>query len=499
MRLTAKFVGILALTLPCLVAGQTVTSFDGIDASEVSIPNFEIDHTGAVGTKQYMEWVNSYYQAYDKTTHAAIWANPQTGDTPFQDNGVTNCYGPAGGEGLISFDHLASRWVIAKRGSPTTNQYYYCVAISNTDDLSSKSLAWYTYQFNITSALGVNASGNVYYPDYPKFGVWSDGYYATFDLEDPNNGYQEIGVVVCALDRTNMIVNGTARAQQCFSDPSPIPTHGALYLSHSLIPADIDGMTAPPSGQHEALVSIQNPPADGKSTTSTTINLWTLALNWTNPSSSTFTNTKVTVPSYEPGCYNVTNPVDTFCVNEPSSSSTGNYVDSIGDRLMYRLAYRNFGTYQSFLVSHTVQVKAGSNQQTGVRWYELRGSGTPTLYQSGTVTNGSSLYRFTPSIAQDNVGNAAAGYSVSSSAVHPGIRAAYWSLPNKTTAKEIQIKTGTGDEENSNHWGNLSSMTVDPTDNCTFWYVNQYYPANETGTTINWNTRIGYFKISGCH
>ncbi|HEV2397336.1 MAG TPA: hypothetical protein VGS27_10385 [Candidatus Sulfotelmatobacter sp.] len=499
MRTWATILALVVVILPSVVAAQRVTSFEGIDASQLAVPNFEIDHNGAVGTKQYLEWVNFYYQAYDKTTHTAIWANPQTGDTPWQDAGISNCYGSGGGEGVVTFDRLASRWVIAKRASPATNQYYYCIAVSNTDDLSSKSLAWYTYQFNISSALGVNSAGNVYYPDYPKFGTWSDGYYASFDLEDPNNQYQEIGAVVCAFDRSNMIVNKTARTQQCFSNPNPIPLNGALYLSHSLIPADIDGTTAPPTGQHEYLVSIQNPPADGKTTTSTKINLWNFHVNWTTPSKSTFVKSTISVASYEPGCYDVSNPVDTFCVTEPSSSSTGNYVDSIGDRLMYRLAYRNFGTYQSFLVSHAIQVGAGTNQQTGVRWYELRGSGTPKFYQSGTVTNGNSLYRFTPSIAQDNVGNAAVGYSVSSSGVHPGIRAAYWSLPSKTAATEIQLKAGVGDEENSNHWGNLTSMTVDPVDNCTFWYVNQYYANNETGTAINWNTRIAYFKLSSCH
>jgi len=145
-------------------------------------------------------------------------------------------------------------------------------------------------------------------------------------------------------------------------------------------------------------------------------------------------------------------------------------------------------------------VGTGTNQQTGIRWYELRGSsGTPTLYQDGTVSNGSTLYRFVPSIAQDSAGNAGVGYSVSSGSVHPGIRAATWSLPNKTAPVEIALYNGVGDDENSEHWSNLSSMTVDPSDDCTFWYVNQYYQANETGTEMNWDTRISYFKESSCN
>jgi hypothetical protein len=499
MTFKSSILVVLALIMPFTVQAQTVTSFEGIDASAISGPSYEVDANGAVGTKQYMEWVNTYYQAYDKTTFAPVWSSPQAGDLPWVDSNMSNCYGTGGGEGTITFDRMASLWVIARRASPAANQYYYCVAISNTSDLTSSTLAWRTYQFEITGNLGLNSHGDVYYPDFPKFGTWADGYYVSFDLEDPDNEYQEIGVVACALDRANMIVGGTARTQQCFSNPNPIPTNGPLYLAHSLIPADLDGTTAPPSGRHEYFLSIQNPPADGKTTTSTKLNLWNFHVNWTTPKSSTFGKSQITVASYEPGCYDVASPVNTFCVSEPSSGSTGNYVDSIGDRLEPRFEYRNFGTYQSFLISHTVQVGTGTNQQTGIRWYELRGSANPTLYQSGTVTNGNSLYRFVPSIAEDKVGNAAVGYSVSSSAVHPGIRAAYWNLVSKTAPAEILIQNGTGDEENSSHWGNSNNMTVDPSDGCTFWYVNQYYEANEIGTLTNWDTRIAHFKLPTCN
>lgn len=498
MTMKPTFVAIVALILPFLLQGQSVTSFEGIDASQISA-GFDIDPNGAVGTKQYMEWVNAYYQAYNKTSFAPVWAAPQSGDTPWRNNNMSNCYGAGGGDGIITFDRMASRWVIARRGVSGSN-YYYCVAISNTDDLSSATLRWYTYQFALTSSvLGSNSRGHVYWPDWPRFGTWIDAYYVTFDLQDVDKQYENIGVVACALDRTNMLINGTARSMQCFSNPSPIPLNGTLYLSQSLIPADVEANTAPPTGRSEYLLSIQNPPNDGKSTVSTSLNLWNFHVNWTNPTSSTFSRSTLAVGSYTPGCYDTAAPANTFCVPEPSTSSTNNYVDSVGDRLMPTLAYRNFGTYESFLVSHTVKVGIGSNQQTGIRWYELRGSGTPTLYQSGTITNGSVLYRFMPSIAQDKNGDAALGYSVSSTGTHPGIRAAYWNLPIKTSPAEILIQGGIGDEENSNHWGDYTSMTLDPVDNCTFWYVNQYYRVSETGTAVDWNTRIGNFKLSTCH
>ena len=493
------FVLIALVLAPCLMPAQTVTSFEGISAAQVAAPGFDVDANGAVGTKQYMEWVNTYYQAYDKATLAPVWSSPQNGDTPWQNSGMSNCFGAGGGDGIITFDRLASRWVIARRAIPGNNSYYYCVAVSNTDDLTSPTLSWRTYQFSLNPVLGTNSRGDVYWPDWPRFGTWRDAYYVSFDLQDVDNQYMNIGVVACALDRNNMLNGATARAMQCFSNPNPIPLNGTLYLAHSLIPADVDGTTTPPAGRHEYFLSIQNPPADGTALTSTKLNLWNFHVNWTNPTLSTFVKSQLTVTSYEPGCYNVSNTADTFCVNEPSSKTTGNYVDSVGDRLMPRLAYRNFGTYESFLIGHTVQVGTGTNQQTGIRWYELRGSASPTLFQSGTVSNGTTLYRFMPSLAQDKTGNAAAGYSVSSSSVHPGIRAAYWSLPNKTVPTEITIKGGIADEENSAHWGDYSSMTVDPVDGCTFWYVNQYYQTTEIGGAINWNTRIGHFKLSGCN
>ena len=499
MRFKSAILAVLGVVLPFTAQAQTVTSFEGIDASSVASPGYNIDPNGSVGTKQYMEWVDSYYQAYNKTSFAPVWASPQTGDTPWRNNNMSNCYGAGGGDGIITFDRMASRWVIARRAIPATNTYYYCVAISNTDDLSSATLAWYTYQFPISPVLGVNSRGDVYWPDWPKFGSWIDGYYVSFVLQDIDNEYQNIGVVACVLDRTNMLINRTPRNMQCFSDPSPIPVNGTLYLKHSLIPADVEGTTAPPAGRPESFLSIQNPPNDKKTTTSTKLNLWNFHVNWTTPSKTTFGSSQITVPTYEPGCYDLTQVANTFCVTEPSSRVTGNYVDSVGDRLMPRLSYRNFGTYQSFLISHTVQVGTGTNQQTGIRWYELRGAGNPTVYQSGTVTNGSTLYRFMPSLTQDKTANAAVGYSVSSGSVEPGIRAAYWALNPKAQPVEIAIQNGIGDEQNSGRWGDYTSMTVDPIDGCTFWYVNQYYKVSEIGTAIDWDTRIANFKLSTCH
>ncbi len=493
-----KTLVLLLLFAPCFLRAQTVKTFEGIDASQVLKPGFDIDPNGAVGTKQYMEWVDVAYQAYDKVTFAPVWSAPQPGSTPWKLNGMKDCYGFAG-DGVILFDRLASRWVVAAHTIGSTGTYFYCVAISSTDDLSSTSLKWFTYEFLLNPFLGLNTQGHPYYPDWPKLGTWGDAYYLGFDLLDKDNGFLPIGVSACALDRTNMLVGGVANPMQCFSDPDPIPTVGTLFLSHSLIPADVEGTTAPPTGRHEYFVSIQNPPNDGKSTTSNLINLWDFHVDWVNPANSTFTNSQLTVPVYTPGCYNPNRVLSTVCIPEASTKNTGEFIDSVGDRMMPRLSYRNFGTYESFLISHTVQTSTNRNQQTGIRWYELRGAGVPTVKQSGTLLPGASMYRFMPSIAQDKTGFAAAGFSVSSAATHPGIRASHWSLRTTPAPKDVVLWSGSGDEENSSRWGDYDSMTVDPVDGCTFWYVNEYFATNQTGNAINWNTRIANFKLSTCH
>ena len=478
------------------VSAQTVSTFEGIDASQLARPQLDVDPNGAVGTKQFMEWTNVYFQAYDKISFAPVWSAPQSGTSPWQNKGITACNG-IGGDGVVIFDRLALRWVIAARSS-ATNNYNYCVAVSNTDDLSSKSLAWYTYVFSLNALLGTNAQGNVYFPDWPKIGTWSDAYYVAMDLNDPNIGDREVGFLVCALDRTNMLVNGTPNPPICFEQPSPVGT--SVYLGHSLIPADVEGTTPPPAGRDEFLVSIQNPVMDNKTTTSSTFNLWDFHVDWANPSASTLTQSTISEAPYRPGCYGPGSPSNTICVPEPSTSLTGNYIDSVGDRFMPRMSYRNFGSYESYLVSHTIQVGTSSSKQTGIRWYELRdpGSGAPSLYQDGNISPDQSLFRFMPSIAEDANGNAAVGYNVSSANTHPGINAAYFSLANSTSPVEITLYAGTGDEENSYHMGDYASMTVDPEDGCTFWYVNQYFPTNQIASQIAWGTRIANFAIPGC-
>ncbi len=488
----AVFVWILSTP----VRAQTVTTFEGIDASQVAKPEYMVDASGAVGTQQFLEYTNVYIQAYDKNTFVPVWGEPQSVPAIFTNAGLSECSGIVN-DGMVIFDRLAQRWVIAAHNS-TSNDYYYCVAVSNTDNLASGSLAWYTYAFPLDSYLGTNSEGNTYFPDWPKIATWPDGYYVSIDLNDTNLSFREVGIMVCALDRTDMLVDGTANAPICILQMSSPDTN--VYLAHSLIPADVEGTNPPPQGRDEFYTSIENPVLGGGAVTSTSFNLWDFHVDWANPSASTLTESSITEAPFQPGCYTVGQPVNTICVPEPSTGTTGQYIDSVGDRFMPTMSYRNFGAYESFVVSHTVQAATSTkNQQTAIRWYELRdnGSGTPTLYQDGNIDPDNTTYRFMPSMAEDANGNAAAGYNISSTTTHPGMNAAYFSLTNPDAPTEITLYDGQGDEENTWHMGSYSSMTVDPENGCTFWYVAQYFPTNQTSTPA-WGSRISNFALPGC-
>lgn len=523
-------------TATATVTVSHITSFDGINSAQAEGGTNEddIDPNGAVGTKQFMEYVNTSYQGYDKVTQAPVWTSngasaPQPIGTPWQngDFSVPLCSKSAIPlDAVIIFDRLASRWVIAAK-TTLENHYYFCIAVSNTDDLTDPSFTWYDYFYELDPYL----NDGKYLPDWPKLGTWWNGYYAALDAINVSvvNGASqqtEVGVVACAFDRADMLLGYSqdqsgqpnVKPMQCFNDPdTSVRTSNGVYLAHSLIPADVDGTTPPPSTRDELMVSIQNPQFPNSTngpTTSSTINLWDFHLDWTTPANSSFTLVSTpTTNTYTPGCYTAPLAAQTICVPEPGLPQPigGLKIDSVGDRLMPRFAYRNFGSYESFLISHTVQTNLGMGQevqQTGIRWYELRGSAVPTVFQQGTITPDNTFFRFLPSIAQDKDGNAAVGYSISNPATNPGISLSFWNLNDGSQPFELTILNGPGEEIpfnpatrtiiNDGLWGSYAVITVDPVDDCTFWYVNEYWPVNLTGEPGPWLTNISYFQLPTC-
>ncbi len=434
-----------------LVATTNLLNFDGQSADGVAPP----DTTGAVGGTQYVQWVNLEYNVYDKTTGSKI-LGPVQGNAFWSGFGGT-CSTSNSGDPIVIYDKAAGRWFAAQ--NTFSGVYTICLAVSTTGDATG---SYNRYSF------AVSPSTN--FPDYPKWGVWSDGYYQSFNAF--KNGVTFNGSEVCAADRTSMLA-GSAATIQCFSTAN---TQGGL------LPADIDGLTQPPAGAAEYFLNWSD---------TTHINFWRFHVDFVTPSNSTFTGpTQKTVAAFTQVC-----PSTRACVPEPSG---GEKVDSLGDRMMYRVSYRNFGTYESILASQTVKPTGTSTATTAVRWYEFRTPNTPTVYQSGTYQNmTTSLWM--PSIAQDKQGNIALGFAASSSTVNPSV----WYVGRNVTDVKGKMQApfkavvGTGVQKStSNRWGDYSTMQVDPSDDCTFWYTQEYY---KTTGSFNWATRINSFKFTSCN
>src|SRR5512140_543056 len=183
------------------------------------------DTNGAVGATQYVQWVNESFAVYDKTTGARTYG-PAAGNTLFQALGSTHpCAVHNDGDPIAQYDKAAGRWLLTQFSvtSGSTQQYWQCVAVSKTSDATG---AYNVYAFPY---------GTVKFNDYPKVGVWNNGYYFTYNIF--NNGSTFAGTLVCAMDRTAML-NGAAATQVCFQTST---AYGGL------LPADIDGLTPPPA------------------------------------------------------------------------------------------------------------------------------------------------------------------------------------------------------------------------------------------------------------
>jgi hypothetical protein len=446
------------VTLPT-VSTTGLLNFDGQGADNLAPPDTE----GAVGATQFVQWVNIEYNVYDKTTGAKT-LGPIQGNALWSGFANEGCSSSNSGDPIVLYDKIAQRWFFSQ---PNFNgPFAFCIAVSTTSDATG------TYN---RYAFAVSPSSQ--FPDYPKWGVWADAYYLAFHMFLEGGGDGD-GVQACAADRTAMLAGNTA-TMQCF-------TAGTSVQLQTFLPADLDGTTAPPTGEPNTYITLGSDTAH--------LNLWQFHVDFTNPSNSTFTGPNaLAVPAYTLVCQSDFQDVRN-CVPQPSP---GEGLDAISNRLMYRNAYRNLGTYESMLVSDTVKPSSSSTAVAAVRWYEIRNPSAPTLFQSGTYQNAKySLWM--SSIAQDKMGDIALGFSASSTALDPSV-AYVGRVPTdpvgKMEAPALVVK-GTGVQESTdNRWGDYSTMQVDPTDDCTFWYTQEYI--KKTGS-FNWSTRIASFKFNSC-
>lgn len=406
------------------------------------------DTNGAVGATQYVQWVNESFAVFNKTTGALLYG-PVAGNTLWSGFGG-GCETNNDGDPVVQYDKAANRWILTQF-SVSTKPYLQCVAVSTTSDATG---TYYRYAF---------AQPN--FNDYPKLGVWPDGYYISYNMFSGNTF---VGGRACVMDRSAMLAGGAA-TQQCFQLSA---TFGGL------LPSDLDGSTAPPVGSPNFYMSFGNDSAS--------LDIWKFHTDFAAPANSSFVRTNIPAPPFAVAC----NGGGT-CIPQPG---TNQQLDSLADRLMHRLAYRNFGDHEAIVLNHSVS--AGSS--VGVRWYEVRDLSTsPTVYQSGTYAP-DSAYRWMGSAAMDKLGNIAIGYSASSTGLYPGIRYTGRAPtdPLGTLQAENILVSGSGSQTAGlSRWGDYSAMTIDPTDDCTFFYTNEYLKANGT---FNWSTAIASFKFPNC-
>jgi len=399
------------------------------------------DTDGDVGPNEFFQMVNNGFAIYNKSgvkTYGPAdnitlwsgfpgpWSNTNDGDP------------------VVLYDEYSDRWIATQFSLPNypNGPFYELVAVSETGDPLG---AWYRYAFQFDNM-----------PDYPKFGIWPDGYYFTSNQFDSGNW---AGAGISILDRDAMLI-GDPDAQMLFFEMGT--------SNGSLLPSDADGSMQPPTGAPCYFVSIAG----------ASLKMWSATVDWNNVNTTT-----VDYLGYI--------PVDPYSSNNINISQPGTSqkLDDLADRLMYRLQYRNFGDYEVMLTNHTVN--ATGSGQAGVRWYELRKYDADwELYQQGTFAPTDGASRWMGSIAMNDLGDIAIGYSVSSSTLFPSIRIAGQSAGapmglGVLDIDEISIKEGTKSQTGINRWGDYSAMTVDPADGLTFWYTQQY-----SNGGWNWRTQI---------
>ncbi len=445
------------------------------------------DTTLAVGPNHIVQWVNVRLTVLNKA------GTPLIGGALGYVNGNAIWQGlPAGsicrlanrGDPVVTYDRQADRWMLTQfafdvnvSGNPVA-PFAQCFAVSTTGDPTG-TYSLYEYQFD-------------HLPDYGKLGVWWDAYYFTYNgfTINPTSGASAfVGARSCALDRTAMIA-GTPATLVC----TPLMTN-----RFSILPAHLEGGTPPPGAPNYQVSQdwffFASPPYS--------IRLQKFKVDFINPANSTFTdglggafNSFVQMPmgSLLGAC----GDNGGACVAQPG---TARVLDTLSMRPMYPLKYRNRGGVESLVFTHTIDPIVGvSGTQAAMNWVEIRdpGGSPPVMRQNGAINTPDALNRWMGSASMDKMGNIALGYSVSSASVNPGIRIAgrlNSDIVSRLRGEAVVVNGRGAQTSTAQRWGDYSTMQVDPADDCTFWYTQQYMQ----GTfTRDWSTRIVGFKFNNC-
>ncbi|HEX2310774.1 MAG TPA: fibronectin type III domain-containing protein [Vicinamibacterales bacterium] len=442
-----------------LIPAPTV-NFDGISNLSGVLPP---DTNGDVGPNHYVQWINLKFAIWNKS--GALLYGPADGRTLFAGFGGP-CESSNNGDPIVLYDEAADRWMLSQFALPNypSGPFYQCIAVSTGGNPTG---SYHRYVFSFAKM-----------NDYPKFGVWHDGYYMTIN-QFAAGSLAWAGGGVVAFERDKMLSGQSARMVY-FDLFSVDPNLGGM------LPSDGDG-ASPPAGRPNYVMQFDDNPDQ--------MQIWALTTNWTTPAASTFTKvTNLALPALDSGISCGASQRD--CIPQPNTIEK---LDALNDRLMYRLQYRNFGTHETFVTNHTVDVD-GTNH-AGVRWYEIRRTNNAfSLQQAGTYAP-DAHHRWMGSAAMDQAGGIAVAYNVSSSTVFPSVRytgraAGSTAAPGVLDQGEADIIVGSGSQTHTaSRWGDYSNVSVDPVDGCTFWATLEYMPST---SPAGWRTRIAAFKLPGC-
>lgn len=479
-----------------------VVQFPGMARTTSDGDTLVPDTAGAAGEMHYLQAVNEKVSLYRKDGRfpGESTVNPPSGNPLFtagfetfwsSASTGTACDGGNGyhhGQPFVQYDAMSGRFIVGDVATAdlNTGPYYICIAVSkgNRPPTPDGGVTYFTSTYWWYYAVNTNQGVYRYLPDLPKLGVWPDGYYLATDLFDVYNGGMNRtpkGVKVWALNRDDL-VSGVQEEYRYVSYYLP-ETMGYEHL----VPSHLLGLP-PANGTANLFGAIQ----PGQ------FHFWKFHVDWMNPQWSTF-GTATQEPDFTLATDTTMSWAIGYLAPQPG---TVERLDVHGERMVSPLQYRIVDGAATLWATHSLL----SGGVTGIRWYEFRPdplqSGLPVIYQQGTYQP-DGHYRWLSSLAVDRVGNMAVGYSISSTSLYPSIRYAgrlYNDPANQLPQGEATLYYGSGFQDDGDAlmdgpWGQQSAMSVDPMDECIFWYTNAYYDA---GAPATWKTRIGWFTFPEC-
>lgn len=520
-----------------LVHAQAITTMQGINSATSVQPAAWPDPTIAVGTLEFCENVNSAYQCWYKSTHKpvsffgtitpksekSIWTqnNNNSGNTP-------DCSAPTPNAQIVH-DNVYNRWILQRRVySSATNHQYMCIAMSTGEDVSSANFMWFAYEFDLNSVIPTNAKGHFYYPDYPQAGLWQtstsqtvpytpasdQALWMSYDLMDPDNNYNINGVLICAVDLAGLRASTVSPWSYNGQTPACVVAHSLVAFNQrrSWVPAN-NSDSIPPLSSDGEMFTYMIEPAQGSKNYLTNpehtqgVEQWTINWNAASPTP-TLVNSWDLPSTYADGdqlaCFNRGSYYATACIPQPSTSNTGIYIDSVGDRMQQFFHYTsNGGQGGIWTSSHAIQINPNpsvfSQTEADIRVLQFNSSNAIYVAQDHPLIdpNDPDAYVFLPSVAQDRVGNLRGIVAVSGtgSSEHPGLDSVYYNSGSSGWRSYGYIANPAvdGDAEDTDsqnfRWGDWSGAVLDPSDACTVWTVGEFLTSNRTKEPF-WATEI---------